>query len=457
MKKIIPFLFLTGLAAQLYAQSIHTETFPLHSAILKESRSIQVYVPKQSNSIKQSYPVIYVFDAASLFWSTVSASRFMNYSSSLPQMPESIVVGIINTNRDRDMPVPQEFASTDGAKNFLQFLSGELAPYINQHYPANGLNILIGHSQGGLFVTYAGLELPALFPFILAMDAPVTVNQNLLLEYQQRISAGCNLNYFSAETQYGWGNTLHPPAGCNRFAQKRIEDETHETMPHTGIYEGLKFLFREHLPPEKDLSLESLQDYYKNLSGKYHCKYAPPASVILTAARQNINSSRKAAALALLQFYEKNYGKSQQSANLLAKAIAINKGPDERVAFYLHHPGVTDESLKPYMGKWKGTLFVPGGTDMSISWEIKKINDTYVLDARVLDEFNTKSDFLLVTGEQELAWGRKHNGGGIYLSLGKLSADGRELTGKEEMIGVTIPDGVPYPKPNTFRYLKISD
>lgn len=458
MKKSLQlFLFSLFVTVDGFSQNDPGITVSLQSVILNESRTIQVYNPGQPKSARQAYPVLYVFDGASLFWPTIGAARFMYSGSSLPQMPEVIIVSIINTNRDRDMPVPQEIANTNNANDFLRFLSEELVPYINKNYSTNGLNVLIGHSQGGLFVTYAGLQQSKLFPFILALDAPVTVNLTILQQYLQQMKENCPINYFSGESKYGWGKYLSLPANCNSYSIQKIEGESHETMPYKGIYEGLKFLFREHIPLQKDMQLATIQDYYNNLSKKYNCNYSIPATFLLASASQQINVSKKEEALALLGYYEKMHGTNQQLTGLIAKATAITKGPDERVDYYLNHPGSSADALKPFMGKWKGTLFVPGGTDMSIAWEIKKINDKYVLDARVIDEFNDRSHFLLVTNNNELAWGRRHEGGGIYLSIGKLSADGQTLTGSEELIGFKMPEGIAPMRPNTFKYTRVMD
>ncbi len=458
MTTTLPLFFLAiFVSATAYSQNEPGESFKLNSAVLNETRKIQVYVPAPVYSIAQTYPVLYVVDGESLYWPVISAARFMNSGSSLPQVPEAIIVSIINTNRNRDMPIPQEIETSNVAANFFQFFTEELIPYINKHYPVNGLNVLIGHSQGGLFVTYAGLQKPKLFPFILALDAPMTVNPSLLNKYQQKMATACMLNYFSAETKFGWGKDLLSPAGCNSYFQKRIEEETHETMPYKGIYEGLKFLFREHIPPDKNISLATMQAYYNNLSKKYNCTYKIPAALLLAIANEKVNVSKKEEAIGLIAYYENNYGESQRTINLMAKAKAITAKPDNRIDFYLNHPGPSTDELKSYMGKWKGTVFVPGGSNTDITWEIKKVNDKYVMDARVMNEFNSLSDFLLVTDQHELAWGRKHDGGGIYLSIGKLSDDGETITGTEDLIGFRMPDGWPAFKQNTFEFKKVKE
>jgi predicted alpha/beta superfamily hydrolase len=77
-----------------FSQFDHLVTTSLNSAVLHEPRKIQVYSPTSSDTGKHTYPVLYVLDAESLFLATVSASGFMNHSSSLTQMPEAIIVGI---------------------------------------------------------------------------------------------------------------------------------------------------------------------------------------------------------------------------------------------------------------------------------------------------------------------------------------------------------------------------
>jgi predicted alpha/beta superfamily hydrolase len=79
----------------------------------------------------------------------------------------------INFNtRDRDfLPTRiDRFPVSGGAGKFLDFLEGELLPYINKTYPTNGNNTLYGHSFGGTFCLYALLTRPGLFSSYMAAD-----------------------------------------------------------------------------------------------------------------------------------------------------------------------------------------------------------------------------------------------------------------------------------------------
>src|SRR5262245_35878034 len=78
------------------------ERFVMHSAILQEDRPYLVYLPKsyQSNEFApKRYPVLYLLDGDWLFH---SASGVVHYMALNSQIPELIVVAILNTQRTRD-------------------------------------------------------------------------------------------------------------------------------------------------------------------------------------------------------------------------------------------------------------------------------------------------------------------------------------------------------------------
>lgn len=81
-----------------------------------------------------------------------------------------IVVGIWNTNRDRDMiPVAVSHRPGSGAsEKFLTFIREELVPYVNETYRCGEFSILYGMSNSALFGVYALLEAPDTFDAYLA-------------------------------------------------------------------------------------------------------------------------------------------------------------------------------------------------------------------------------------------------------------------------------------------------
>ena len=86
------------------------ETFRISSQALHEQRELHIYLPPYYDNSKQRYPVIYTLDGELTGLATANAVQFMTSYSSIPQIPEAIVVAVINKDRNRDMPRPQDFA-----------------------------------------------------------------------------------------------------------------------------------------------------------------------------------------------------------------------------------------------------------------------------------------------------------------------------------------------------------
>lgn len=267
----------------------------LQSKVIKEERPLMIYAPEKR---PQNLPLILVFDAESLFETTVAAVKFMNYSSEIPQMPEAIVVGIPNTNRDRDMPLPQQYGVGNGEEKFKNFIKNELIPWLNKKYALNGQIILVGHSQGGLFASYLLSEEPVTFSWVIALDAPMDIDTKtnklkelILLAIKEEKT---KIRYTSIESIFGWDDEHWKSMPQNGQTMKlQLMGESHESMPFKGIYEGLNFLFKDFSPKRKDLSLLALKDYYKAVSEKYGYAYEIPLKVLIASASRKIIEGRK--------------------------------------------------------------------------------------------------------------------------------------------------------------------
>ena len=68
-------------------------------------------------------------------------------------MPELIIVGIHNTNRNRDFTPSEvkDIPHSGGAVEFRSFINEELFPFIKKKYRTTQVRYLSGHSYGGLF------------------------------------------------------------------------------------------------------------------------------------------------------------------------------------------------------------------------------------------------------------------------------------------------------------------
>lgn len=136
-------------------------------------------------------PALYVTDANGQFGMVTEASRFLAFGAEIPPV---IVVGVgyggdsgfrdqmrlrnyeLTPNSDEDylkraaeQGQPLDERGLGGAPGFLEFITLELAPFIETHYDADPADRgYFGYSLGGLFGAYALLrEPPAFQRFIL--------------------------------------------------------------------------------------------------------------------------------------------------------------------------------------------------------------------------------------------------------------------------------------------------
>lgn len=151
----------------------------LFSPTLNEGRILNIYLPAGYGADPQkTYPVIYLLDG-SADEDFIHVAGLVQYFSFpwINYIPESIVVGIANTNRKRDFTYavsnldflkpmgfePKLFPSYGGSAAFISFIEKELQPYIAHHYKTAASKTLIGQSLGGLLATEILLKKTSLF------------------------------------------------------------------------------------------------------------------------------------------------------------------------------------------------------------------------------------------------------------------------------------------------------
>ncbi|HTE01884.1 MAG TPA: alpha/beta hydrolase-fold protein [Mucilaginibacter sp.] len=228
----------------------------ISSAVLKEKRHINVVLPDNYKpGSAEKYDVIYVLDGDE---NTRLMDDIRHFIQSENFMPPVIIVGVMNTDRNRDLTPTHEngFDTSGGAGNFLAFLKNELIPYITKTYPANGTNILWGHSFGGLFVTYALLNEPQTFSSYIAADPSFWWgNGYMIKQAASKLPALANLDKaFFITGREGQDmkemailpmDTLlqkYAPAGL-AWKISTYPNETHGTVKLKSIYDGLRFVY----------------------------------------------------------------------------------------------------------------------------------------------------------------------------------------------------------------------
>jgi len=258
------------------------ETAKIQSRILNEERTLLIYLPDGYKEAKNRYPVLYLLDGTAHFH---HATGVLQYLSARGIMPPMIVVGLVNTVRNRDFcPVKlDQIPNTGGAAQFLKFIAEELIPFIDGEYRTHPHRTLVGHSFGGTFGLYALVRNPDLFNIFIAISPAVVLYNTLLIEDADTILARrSTLNKYlyitvGDEPDFRKGiqdfvKTLECKAPDDlRWEFVDMEKEDHMLTPHLSIYYGLETAFSDWRLPDNVLEkgLEAIKEYYKNLSGKY--------------------------------------------------------------------------------------------------------------------------------------------------------------------------------------------
>lgn len=270
MKKLLILIICLG-SLSAYAQQHNPMLIgivdTLHSNILNENRVIYVHVPHGNKG--ERYPVLYILDGEDHFESAVAITEQM--SGAIPPM---IVVGITNTNRERDLTPTHVtgIGGSGGGENFMAFMEKELIPYIGSRYPVAPYRIISGHSLGGLTVMNALFNHTNLFNAYIALDPSLWWDdqrwikkyendlsehdfskKSLFIAIANNIPAGEDTVSVLKDTSY---LTMIPravipfvhilrnakPAGL-RWTSKFYPNERHGTVELVSEYDALRYLF----------------------------------------------------------------------------------------------------------------------------------------------------------------------------------------------------------------------
>jgi predicted alpha/beta superfamily hydrolase len=239
------------------------ERFQIESNVLKETRTYVIHTPPAYQRGKDAYPVLVLQDAEPYFALTTAAVDLLSASGRIPPM---IIVGIIATDRTRDLTpsIPTTgfggapwTGPAGGADKFLSFIADELLPTIDHNYRTRPYRVLIGHSLGGLFAVYALMNHPEIFKGYIAISPSLWWdNQALVKASQPFFAAHRNLRadlYMAMgdEGQEMLGGAWKLSAVLEeskladlRWQFKRSPEEDHGTIAYLGTYEGLEAIFK---------------------------------------------------------------------------------------------------------------------------------------------------------------------------------------------------------------------
>ena len=302
-------------------------SYQIDSKILGEQRTIDVQLPDgyQADSARR-YPLIVVLDGE---YESQIAFAVTGFYATMSRLPETIVVGVRNTNRMRDltpapldgwMP-PPDAGNAGGADRFLGFLAQELLPYLERTYRTAPMRVLVGHSLGGLFAVYAMTARPDLFTGYLALEPSLWWNDGRHTAAARRILTApaarrvrlmmVNAERLGVDTT-GWGGDRP------MVRELGTRGETHQSMALAGMMTGLTTMFADFLPPEWQPGTAPIAMLARSDSLAFRLGYPVPTdpATFALAARMSIDSRRFADAEQVLDRMDRALGPTPRSREL---------------------------------------------------------------------------------------------------------------------------------------------
>lgn len=361
IKFTILFLGLTILLCPytITAQNISIGTkFNIDSKILKETREYWVYLPDtyyNSNFSPQKYPVMILLDGNTHFHATTGIVQFLSATQKIPEM---IVVGIPNTDRNRDLtPVHSEFAmngekydilkTTGGGDNFLDFIENELIPKVDSSFRTLPYRILTGHSFGGLLSIHSFLKNKGTFNAYITMDpatwfGPRFLQMELENINSQPFSSSLYIsvaNNGDTETDtsesrkaiinfYDLLNNKYPGI---RTKIRYFEFEDHGSVPLLSIYDGLVFTFHGYqIKNFNEKKKDDIKDHFEKLSEKMGYQILPPQNMLNSIGQYNLNLKKDiGTAIDFMEWNIELYPNSFNTYENLGKAY-LEKGKQRK-------------------------------------------------------------------------------------------------------------------------------
>lgn len=238
----------------------------LNSKILGQKRAINIALPANYASAEHNYPVVVVVDGG-VDEDFLHISSLLRYFGTYQQMPEAIVVGIPNVDRQHDLTTRSDNAADQadipqhgGADDFHQFIADELLPYVEQQYRTDGRRLLVGQSLGGLFASKVLLSQNDLFTHYLIVSPSLWWNDQALVNGAMQALAPHKEQSTRPMVYLSVGHE-HPVmrvtaaklSGALRMngwrdAQHRYDylpDEDHATALHMSVYQGFRWFFQQ--------------------------------------------------------------------------------------------------------------------------------------------------------------------------------------------------------------------
>ena len=231
------------------------------SAILKEDRRLQVYLPDSYQKTKKHYPVLFVMDSQRYFLHAIAHQKTLRFQD---KTPELIVVGLTTDNdKRRKWLYPDREA-------FIKFLSQELVPWIHDNYRASEERLYFGWEMAAGLVPDLIVNQPDLFQAYF-MASPTHVNRqridNIARYLQQTKSE--HFIYATLGSVETWSTpsmalldkaVKASSSNSMNWQYDLLDDQDHYTTPLLTIDNGLLKFYSDY-GPVRFYSIKEFNDF----------------------------------------------------------------------------------------------------------------------------------------------------------------------------------------------------
>jgi predicted alpha/beta superfamily hydrolase len=331
----------------------------IKSGVLGEERTILVRTPAGYDGNSLKYPVLYMTDGDAHIGHTASTIEFLARNG---RMSEMIVVGIVNTDRTRDLTPTKavgdqaaQFPTAGGADNFLKFIATELIPEIEKRYRVQPYRVLAGHSFGGLFAVHVLITRPELFNSYVAVSPSLQWSDEATLKRAEEFFKARQELRATLFTSLG-----NEPGNIGKafvefkqllastkikgfeYEVEQMTDEDHGSVVLRSHYAGLRKVYDGWQMPRDPQTgavaggLKAADEHYKWLSEKFGYAIQTPEGLINQIGYQYLGGdpANPDEAIATFKVNVERYPNSANVYDSLAEAYEKNGHLDWAVPLY---------------------------------------------------------------------------------------------------------------------------
>jgi hypothetical protein len=270
------------------------ESHEIESSILDETRTYFIAKPREYEFSERAYPIVILLDGETQFRHVSSTAELLADND---RIPEVIVVGVVNTDRLRDMSRPSPEYEDGGADKFLSFITDELIPEIEREYRTRPHRTLVGHSSAGLFGLFSLLQEPDAFDAYVLVSPAFGDDRSMLAEVRPFLEAHPQLQnnlFVSVANESGqllggaWelsGILAEAAPPGIRWQFHRWPDESHGSVPLRGVYEGLQasyggWFLQNPIQAYDQGGIPAIERHYSDLSDRMKYTVSVPETVL---------------------------------------------------------------------------------------------------------------------------------------------------------------------------------